>query len=160
MFGEDKKKEDAPEGEKKDGPKAPAAGGMAATHDPNYQTLAGMGNDQVSRGPQGPRINDFSGFRRRQEEGRRWREGQAAGSGRQEQEGRHPRPELPDPRRSEGRRNFRALTANIAFQGDCFGDDKKGKEGGEKKPQAPEDKNKKAATHDPNYQTLAGVKGR
>uniref|UniRef100_A0AC34FP65 Uncharacterized protein n=1 Tax=Panagrolaimus sp. ES5 TaxID=591445 RepID=A0AC34FP65_9BILA len=27
------------------GPKAPAAGGIAGTHDPNYQTLAGMGND-------------------------------------------------------------------------------------------------------------------
>ncbi|KAI6194766.1 hypothetical protein M3Y96_01159500 [Aphelenchoides besseyi] len=26
-----------------DGPKAPAGGGMAGTHDPNYQTLAGMG---------------------------------------------------------------------------------------------------------------------
>lgn len=27
------------------GPKAPAAGGMAGTHDPNYQTLAAVGGD-------------------------------------------------------------------------------------------------------------------
>uniref|UniRef100_A0AC34GKC1 Uncharacterized protein n=1 Tax=Panagrolaimus sp. ES5 TaxID=591445 RepID=A0AC34GKC1_9BILA len=28
-----------------DGPKVPAAGGIAGTHDPNYQTLAGMGQE-------------------------------------------------------------------------------------------------------------------
>lgn len=37
-FGADKKKDAG-------GPKAPAAGGMAGTHDPNYQTLAGVGGE-------------------------------------------------------------------------------------------------------------------
>ncbi|CAD6191791.1 unnamed protein product [Caenorhabditis auriculariae] len=33
------------------GPKAPAQGGVAGTHDPNYQTLAGIGNDCFQNKP-------------------------------------------------------------------------------------------------------------
>lgn len=100
-FGDDKKKDAAGGGGGAGGgPKAPAAGGVAGTHDPNYQTLAGVKGDvfgddkKDGKKDEGPKKPDKQGVAGRL----------ALCISAYTMRFRNPRPELSDVGRCQGRR--------------------------------------------------------